>query len=453
MVASIIPTRLQKFLHRPGFGMESQCGFTTGRGTVDGFFNIQQALQLRKSNGLDTWALMLDLKKAFDRVDRKLLWMVLGRFGVPQSLIQVIRNLYDGSTLKMSMEGAKIKPIPSTTGVKQGDNLAPILFLFVFQATFEGMTWPECCKPLGFQCSTDGVLWDRNLTQTTNMDRDNIKYGMPRSVFDFDLRESLYADDAGLLFDSHTAWQAGLVAIRNRLALFGLEMHSAHPGEELESSKTIGIYFPATKGIDASTQPIGTLDEFNVGHRTYTTGRVPWVTTFKYLGSYLSSDLSDLPNTTARVRAAAKAYGAMSPILRDNNIALQIRSRLYVQLIIPVLLYGSECWKLCAESRRGLNTFHNSCCRKITGVSKWRQWKRKVKTTDIAALMDVQPITWYITKRFAKWIGHVARMSDERLPKRLCSHGHAPTLPQLMQPTEVKNTIASVWRHIAPLSP
>jgi hypothetical protein len=42
-----------------------------------------------------------------------------------------------------------------------------------------------------------------------------------------------------------------------------------------------------------------------------------------------------------------------------------------------------------------------------------------VKTTDIAALMDVQPITWYITKRFAKWIGHVARMSDERLPKRL----------------------------------
>ena len=40
----------------------------------------------------------LDLKKAFDRVDRKLLWIVLGRFGVPPTLIQVIRKLYDGST-------------------------------------------------------------------------------------------------------------------------------------------------------------------------------------------------------------------------------------------------------------------------------------------------------------------------------------------------------------------
>ena len=390
MVSSIISARLQAHLHRPGLGMESQSGFTRGRGTVDGFFNVQQALEVRKANGLDTWALMLDLKKAFDRVDRKLLWIVLGRFGVPSTLIQVIRKLYDGSTLKMKMEGAKMGPIPSTTGVKQGDNLAPILFLFVFQAAIEGMEWPAGCDPVGFQCSQDGVLWNRNLGQTQSLDRDNIKYRTPRSVTDFDLRESLYADDAGLLFGSHAAWQAGLVAIRDRLATFGLEMHYAHPGEDLESSKTVGIFFPAMPGADASTQAIGLLNEFKVGRRTFTTGRIPWVTSFKYLGSHLSSDLSDIPNTTARVRAASKAYGALSPILRDRNIALKVRSRLYVQLVIPVLLYGSECWQLSSESQRKLATFHHGCCRKIAGVSKWRQWERGIKPSEIAATMGPQ---------------------------------------------------------------
>jgi hypothetical protein len=109
----------------------------------------------------------------------------------------------------------------------------------------------------------------------------------------------------------------------------------------------------------------------------------------------------------------------MSSILRDKNIALEVRSRLYVQLIIPVLLYGSECWQLSADSKRKLDTFHNNCCRKIAGVSEWRQWKMKVKTSEIAATMGVAPVTWYTTKRFIKWIGHVVRMSDQRLLKRL----------------------------------
>ena len=146
---------------------------------------------------------------------------------------------------------------------------------------------------------------------------------------------------------------------------------------------------------------------------------MPWVTSFKYLGSLLSSDLPDTPNTTARVKAAAKAYGALSRILRDKSIAMEVRARLYVQLVIPVLLYGSECWRLSTESKRVLATFHHGCCRKIVGVSRWRQWKLRVSTVTIAETMGAMPIEWYIAKRSVKWIGHLARMPDTRLPKQL----------------------------------
>jgi hypothetical protein len=217
------------------------------------------------------------------------------------------------------------------------------------------------------------VLRQRNVEPTEKDEVDNIRYRQQSNVHDLEMRESLYADDAGLLFSSLEAWQKGVVAIRNRLAQFGLEMHYAHPGETLEDSKTIGIFFPALNGVATDDQPIGLLDEFTVGTKVYTEGRVPWVTSFKYLGCHLSSDLSDVPNVVARVKAASKAYGALSSILRNKDIRMRVRARLYQQLVLPVLLYGSECWRLSTESKRRLATFHHRCCRKIVGVSKWRQ--------------------------------------------------------------------------------
>ena len=38
----------------------------------------------------------IDLTKAYDSVDRTLLWRVLARFGVPQNMISVIRQFHDG---------------------------------------------------------------------------------------------------------------------------------------------------------------------------------------------------------------------------------------------------------------------------------------------------------------------------------------------------------------------
>ena len=72
IVCSILGNRIQNFLNAAG--LEEQNGFTPGRGGLDGIFSLKVALQKRREHGLDTWAVFIDLIKAFDSVPCSLFW-------------------------------------------------------------------------------------------------------------------------------------------------------------------------------------------------------------------------------------------------------------------------------------------------------------------------------------------------------------------------------------------
>ena len=140
ITSSIISERLQKVLAREG--AEAQCGFTVGRGCSDGLFALRMALQKRREHGLGTWALYVDLVKAFDSVDRGGMVEVLRKFGVPDHLCALITRLHTGCSVKVKVGETDIE-FDSTNGVKQGDTLAPVLFLFVIQAAAETLVDAE----------------------------------------------------------------------------------------------------------------------------------------------------------------------------------------------------------------------------------------------------------------------------------------------------------------------
>ncbi len=62
-----------------------------------------------------------------------MLWKILTILGVPDSLIVVLKKLYKDVTINLRV-GEKLEKFLSTSGVKQGDNLAPVLFIFVIHA-------------------------------------------------------------------------------------------------------------------------------------------------------------------------------------------------------------------------------------------------------------------------------------------------------------------------------
>jgi hypothetical protein len=129
-ISSIIDTRLTKYLTT--FGIDKQCGSLLGKGCAD----------LHEHNQ-ESFTLFVDLVvKAYDTVNRELLWQILKKSGIPPQMIKVLQKLYNNVTYQMKIGGKKTKFL-STCGVKQGDNLGPILFIFLMQvvATTQDDKW------------------------------------------------------------------------------------------------------------------------------------------------------------------------------------------------------------------------------------------------------------------------------------------------------------------------
>ena len=59
-------------------------------------FVIRRLQELARKKRLPLYVCLIDLTKAYDSVDRILLWTVLARFGEPQGMISVIRQFHDG---------------------------------------------------------------------------------------------------------------------------------------------------------------------------------------------------------------------------------------------------------------------------------------------------------------------------------------------------------------------
>jgi hypothetical protein len=88
--SSIISSRLLE--HLKLVGIETQYGCVPGKGCTDALFAIKNALQMRKQHGQNAWAVFVDLVKAFDTADHQLLFSILKKYGIPDTLITVIQR-------------------------------------------------------------------------------------------------------------------------------------------------------------------------------------------------------------------------------------------------------------------------------------------------------------------------------------------------------------------------
>ena len=62
----------------------------------------------------------VDLEKAYDKVDRELLWKVLRTYGVNGELMRAVRSLYNNSKASVSVRWQKSDWFGVRQGVRQG---------------------------------------------------------------------------------------------------------------------------------------------------------------------------------------------------------------------------------------------------------------------------------------------------------------------------------------------
>ena len=77
---------------------------------------------------LDVSFCFIDFRAAFDSVDSEMMYKIIKHYWLPQKVVHVIRNSYEGFKCCVKAEGEKGQMFDVKTGVHQGDVWAPILF-------------------------------------------------------------------------------------------------------------------------------------------------------------------------------------------------------------------------------------------------------------------------------------------------------------------------------------
>ena len=113
---------------------ESQCGFHKSRGCVDMIFTARQLFEKSREHDESLFALFVDLHKPYDSVSGEALWQVLKKYGVPSVMLSLIRLCYDDMTAVVRVSGGTTGDIVIRNGLRQGCNMAPVLFNLYFAA-------------------------------------------------------------------------------------------------------------------------------------------------------------------------------------------------------------------------------------------------------------------------------------------------------------------------------
>ena len=134
----IVANRLSDFCEAQQILPEEQCGFRPARSTIDMLFVVRRLQELSRQRKTPLYMCFVGLQKAYDSVDRELLWKVLARAGVPSVMIDVIRQFHDGMRARVRMDDGELSEwFEVAQGLRQGCVLSLLLFNIFFAAVIE----------------------------------------------------------------------------------------------------------------------------------------------------------------------------------------------------------------------------------------------------------------------------------------------------------------------------
>jgi hypothetical protein len=106
------------------FLQPSQGGFRVGRGTLQQCYALHEIMQSHPQSV----HVFLDIKAAYDCVNRNILWDQMAKYGFPAHMILVCRSLFDKNVANLVVNGRSSRDIGCDRGLLQGSSLSPLLF-------------------------------------------------------------------------------------------------------------------------------------------------------------------------------------------------------------------------------------------------------------------------------------------------------------------------------------
>ena len=126
--SAVLNERLCEWIERASVLGEEQNGFRKGRRAEDNMFVVNELIERKKRDGEKLYLGFLDIEKAYDRVNRKLLCTVLEKVGLSRKIVNIIRSMYEDTRAVYVLGDLETDWVKSERGVRQGCILSPTLF-------------------------------------------------------------------------------------------------------------------------------------------------------------------------------------------------------------------------------------------------------------------------------------------------------------------------------------
>ena len=138
------------------------------------------------------------------------------------------------------------------------------------------------------------------------------------------------------------------------------------------------------------------------------------VSKFKYLGSIFTSDGCLDAEISHRLVSAVIAWHQLKTrkLWCSKHLTLARKVLFFPTIVSSILLYGCETWPSLGRHTQRLEVFQMNCLRYLCGFT-WHDHRTNVSVRHSCHLPSIASEVRF---RRLRWLGHVARMSDERLP-------------------------------------
>ena len=139
--------RLEKRIQESNPISCNQIGFTKGHRTADHIFVMKTIVdKIVRVERKRLFVAFIDFRKAYDRINRDLLFLKLQKSGIRGTFYRNIKAMYNSILYRVKVKGGTLDPITSRLGLKQGGVLSPLLFN-IFIDDMKGI-FNESCDPV-----------------------------------------------------------------------------------------------------------------------------------------------------------------------------------------------------------------------------------------------------------------------------------------------------------------
>ena len=288
---SILGNRLADFVETHELLVDEQNGFRKDRNCLDHIFTLYSTTQARLSENRDTFVCYVDLKKAFDNVNRVDLWYKLEQlFGLDGKFLKVLKGMYAEVLSCVQVNDNITDWFSVEKGVKQGCILSPMLF----------------------------SMFINDLAHYINSLGTGIVCGEVR------LAILLFADDIALMAESEVELQK---------LLDGLSAWCFKWNCQINPTKTQVMHF-RKKHRSRSTY------QFTCGPHN-----LQYTSEYKYLGFWINEHLDLNKSIEHTACAAKKAVGILIAKSRNSGgFTFDVYFHLFQTLVLPIINYTAAIW-------------------------------------------------------------------------------------------------------------